>query len=60
MHLGIGHKSYKHHAVSAALMLLVLALFVFAAVLPLSANVFALLGEPSGSTCMRGICSLVT
>ena len=46
MHLGIGQKSYKHHGVSAALMLIVMALFEVAALLPLSANLFAVLGEP--------------
>ena len=45
MHLGIGHKSYKHHWVSAALMLIVLTLFEIAALLPLSANLFAIEGE---------------
>ena len=47
VHLAIGHKSYKHHWVSAALMLIVLTLFEVAALLPLSANLFAVLGEPS-------------
>ena len=45
MHLGVGHKSYKAHKTSLALMLLALALFVVAALLPLSANIFAVLGE---------------
>ena len=44
MHLGVGHKSYKAHKTSLALMLLALALFVVAALLPLSANIFAVLG----------------
>ena len=33
MHLGVGHKSYKAHKTSLALMLLALALFVVAALL---------------------------
>ena len=54
MHLGIGHRSYKHHKVSAALMLIMLTLFEVAALLPLSANLFAVLGEPPRMcTCMR-------
>ena len=44
MHLGVGHKSYRAHKTSLALMLLALALFVVAALLPLSANIFAVLG----------------
>ncbi len=47
MHLGIDHRSYKHHKVSAALMLIVLTLFEVASLLPLSANLFAVVGEPS-------------
>ena len=47
MHLGVGHKSYKSHKTSLALMLLALALFVVAALLPLSANIFAVLGARS-------------
>ena len=45
VHLGLGHRDYKHHKVSAALMLIVLTLFEVAALLPLSANLFAVLGE---------------
>lgn len=45
MHLGIGHKSYRRHRTTLALMLVVLALFVVAALLPLSANLFSVLGE---------------
>ena len=47
MHLGIGYNSYKHHKVSVALMLIVLTLFEVAALLPLSADLFAVLGELS-------------
>lgn len=47
MHLGLGHRDYKYHKVSAALMLIALTLFEVAALLPLSANLFAVLGELS-------------
>ena len=55
MHLGIGHKSYRCHGASLAGMMVALALFVIAALLPLSANLFAVLGEPP----CRSLCSLM-
>lgn len=56
VHLGIDHRSYKHHKVSAALMLIVLTLFEVASLLPLSANLFAVVGEPSPcATCIAAL-----
>ncbi|CAL5219472.1 g1307 [Coccomyxa viridis] len=53
VHLGIGHRSYKHHKVSAALMLIMLTLFEVAALLPLSANLFAVLAAlVAGALCV--------
>lgn len=55
VHLGIGHKSYRCHGASLAGMMVALALLVIAALLPLSANLFAVLGEPP----CHPLCSLM-